>query len=338
MSALMAMTPRSSLGITATSVVTLTPAPAIDRVHLLDDIALGRVNRAKPALSHLAGKGVNVAGSLVREGHPTLMVLPWSDSGGPLPDHARAVRVRASTRVNTVLVDGAGVTTNINEQPPALTAAEWEALCHATVAAVRDIKAHWLVIGGSFPEVEGGRTAALNRMLAAVSAEGARVCVDSSGPVLREILEHHGTQVDLIKPNVEELADAAGMPVATQADLVTAAEKLLGLGVSRALVTAGAHGMFLIGSRCRLWARSGPVPVVNTTGAGDAALAGFLSQDRSPLAPLSTVERSLTQAMAWGASAVQTAAAVPTRIVPLPHVEVREPDLDASLTHAEPEN
>ena len=59
-------------------VITLTPAPAIDRTYLLDSLHPGEVHRAQEVHSELAGKGVNVTKGLMVGGTSSLAVVPLS--------------------------------------------------------------------------------------------------------------------------------------------------------------------------------------------------------------------------------------------------------------------
>ena len=124
---------------------------------------------------------------------------------------------------------------------------------------------------------------------------GAHVVVDTSGSPLVKAL---AAGPDLIKPNAEELADAAGGTITTVGDVVDAAQELRARGARAVLASLGADGALLVDAT---GVRHGAAPVddvVSTVGAGDAMLAGYLSAADDP-------DNALRTALAWGAAAVQ---------------------------------
>jgi 1-phosphofructokinase len=102
----------------------------------------------------------------------------------------------------------------------------------------------------------------------------------------------------LIKPNGDELAEAFGSPIHNLGDVTNGARKLLERGLGHVLVTLGSEGAVSVSDSVALRAWTASVVPRSTVGAGDAALAGFLSTwDQQSLA--------LRTAVAWGAAAVE---------------------------------
>lgn len=93
-----------------------------------------------------------------------------------------------------------------------------------------------------------------------------------AAPLPESIYRH----IDYITPNETEAAALTGVPVSTVADAERAADAFLARGVSNAIITLGARGVFVKNSKV-----SALVPAVNagkvveTTGAGDAFNGGF---------------------------------------------------------------
>ena len=117
-----------------------------------------------------------------------------------------------------------------------------------------------------------------------------RVAVDSSGPAL---VAAPAAGPALIKPNREELAEAAGAEIRSLRDAVAAAHELRSRGARAVLVSLGADGALLVDADGAVHGEARAVPR-STVGAGDALLAGFLAAHDNPLA----------EALAWGAAAV----------------------------------
>lgn len=114
--------------------------------------------------------------------------------------------------------------------------------------------------------------------LAYLLSLGRTAVVDAVSVAKCRRVQAHLPAVHLLKVNRLEAEALTGIAVHTPADALRAAQSLRGQGVSRVLVSLGAKGVAWCdadGSSDFLAAR--PVPVVNTTGAGDALLAGVVA-------------------------------------------------------------
>lgn len=287
-------------------ILTVTPNPSLDRTVELPALVRGEVLRATSARVDPGGKGVNVSRVLAAAELATLAVLP---SGGPVGARLAdllapqgvpvvAVPVRGTTRSNTTLVEPDGTTTKVNEPGPELSAAEAAAL-EAQVAELAG-RAEWVVTTGSLP---AGLPADFHaRIVRAAHAAGARVAVDSSGAPLAAAV---AAGPDLLKPNLEELAELSGSALDSLGAVLAAAQALRERGVGAVLVSLGARGALLVDRTGAHHASTPPVPVRSTVGAGDSTLAGFLAAGGSGI-------KALITAVAYGAAAV----GLPGSVVP----------------------
>jgi 1-phosphofructokinase len=263
----------------ADSIVTVTLNPAIDQTLAVPGFAAGKVNRVTRAESHPAGKGVNVAVVLADLGAPATATGFLGDANaGGFEAVFRAkriedqfVRLPGETRVGVKVVDDdTGETTDINF--PGLTPTE-AALgeLHRRVARLAT-PGRWFVLCGSVP---AGVAADVYATLAdAVRGGGGHVALDTSGEPLRAALAR-GPAV--AKPNAAELAELAGQPLDTPADVVAAArDLLLSRGVRLAVVSMGGDGAVFVEAGRALLARPPRVRVRSTVGAGDAMVAGLV--------------------------------------------------------------
>lgn len=281
-------------------IVTLTLNPSIDRTFVVDRLTLGAVQRANSSWSEPSGKGVNVAVALHNHGITTRAVLPI---GGPTGTHLAAmldevgidhvdVPIAGHIRTNVSVLESDGKVTKVNEPGPNLSAVEVEALLDATLKTAA-AQASWLVGGGSLPH---GAPADLYAQLTRRAHEaGLRVAVDSSGPPLRTAVP---AGPDLIKPNAQELAEAAGLPVTTVGQAVDAARRLQDRGARTVLASLGADGALLVEEDTVLHAEVRVDSVRSAVGAGDALLSGFLAGGASG-------EPALRTALAWAATALK---------------------------------
>lgn len=280
-------------------ILTLTPNPSLDLTYELDGLARGEVQRAVSMSVEAGGKGINVCRNLAANGAASRAVAPI---GGPSGEQFLSllegtgielvrVPVSGAVRMNVGIVEREGVVTKVNAAGPRLSEEEVESILEEMAAAARG--AEWLAVCGSLPP--GAPKDLYARIVELGRDAGCRVAVDSSGPPLDAALE---AGPDLIKPNLEELAELAERPLATFGDVLKAAEEVRSRGAATILVSLGADGAVLFDGEGALHADTPPFTPRSTVGAGDSLLAGFLfaAGDR---------EASLTEAVAWGAAAAR---------------------------------
>jgi 1-phosphofructokinase len=278
-------------------IVTLTANPSVDRTIEVDALVRGAVLRARAAHVDPGGKGVNVSRALAANGLKTRAVLPTGGAEGAqlgallAPEGVEVVMVplRSAVRANVSVVEPDGTVTKLNEPGPTIAPDEAEAIVAATVTAAAG--ADWVVLAGSLPP--GAPTEFYAELVERLRGSGTRVALDSSGPPMAAALP---AAPDLVKPNREELAEAAGQPVATVGAAVEAAQVLRRRGAGAVLASLGRDGALLVDAG---GARHAEAPVErprSAVGAGDALLAGFLAGGGAG-------PGALVEALAWGAAA-----------------------------------
>jgi len=311
-------------------IITVTANPCIDVTLELDTFEPGEVNRATGKYKDPAGKGINVARALDKNGVRTTAVFPADAVSGTWIESALtdagittvATRIADEVRTNITIVDAAGTTTKINDAGPFLTTLESDALL-AQIAATLSTGPSWLVAAGSLPRgLDGSFYVELGKL---AHQHGVRFAVDTSGEALSRVA--HSGVADVMKPNHEELEELAGRELPTVGDVVEFAHSMLGSDDAAIVVSLGEHGALLVNSRGSVWAGHEPVIPESTVGAGDSTLAGFLSADlRTDVAELSAVQADVARistAVAWGSAAVQ----LPATTVPGPE------DINLSAVH-----
>jgi 1-phosphofructokinase len=302
-------------------IVTLTVNPSLDRtVELAQPLERGEVQRVAASTEEPGGKGVNVTRALAASGVDSIAVLPGR-ADDPLVVALHAARLPVAVvpiagrlRSNLTLTEPDGTTTKLNEPGPVLSADEQAALVDEVVR--RSADATWLVLAGSLtPDLAADFYV---RVVRAVRAAGldCRIAVDTSGAPLAALVDS-GADVDLIKPNGEELAELVGVPCADADALEADHERVAGLaaglaprGIRSALVTLGAAGAVLVTGEGAWFAPAPRIVPRSTVGAGDSSLAGFLLAVTEGASP----DRALAQAVAHGAAAASLpGSAVPSR-------------------------
>jgi len=263
------------------SVVTLTPAPTLDRTYYVNHLHPGGVNRADDVREELAGKGINVARGLNLAGVHAPGVVPIGNADLSVLDRTGSsflvpLWVEGHLRVSTTIVDAHGTTTKVNESPRSLSHDDWNKVVELTEQTVRNTGAKWLVIAGALPTYrDTGVFVDLQPIFDSMKAMGVKVALDTSGEPLSYWVRKG--EPNVIKPNAEELASAVGRELRTIGDVVQAARELCEHGIEVVLASMGADGILAV-TKDNIWgAKTPPVKVTNTVGAGDATLAGFLA-------------------------------------------------------------
>lgn len=266
-------------------ILTVTLNPALDLTGHIDQIGVGHVNVVKSGSLHPAGKGINVA-RVLRDFGADVAVSGILGAGNQqafrdlFQQHKMTdcfMAVPGDTRINVKMVEANGEVTDLNFPGVAVSDAE---LKEFEATLLRQAEQHeYVVVAGSLPR--GVTPEASRDLIAKLQQKGVKVIFDSSKAALEKGLE---AKPFLIKPNEVELAEWAGKPLETEAELRAEAEKLCAGGITNVVISRGADGVLWVsGDEC--WAAKPPrMEVVSTVGAGDSMVAGFawgLSQGQS---------------------------------------------------------
>ncbi|AEF38752.1 1-phosphofructokinase [Hoyosella subflava] len=281
-------------------IITITANPSLDRTVEVAVLQRGEVQRVTNTHVHAGGKGVNISRALVTHGTETAAVL---FVGGPAGDELASllrreavptvpVMISSDIRSNITIAEADGTTTKLNAAGPLLSASDIDHLVTAATSVINS-GADWIAGCGSLPP--GAPTDFYAQLIEHAHQHGAQVAIDSSGKALEASLS---AGPDVIKPNLEELAECARRDITTIGDAIEAAHVLRARGARTVLATLGAAGVLLVDDTEELHAAAElPGPVLSTVGAGDATLAGFLAGG-------AVGAEALREAVAWGTTAV----------------------------------
>jgi tagatose 6-phosphate kinase len=255
--------------------------PALDITHHVAGADWAGVNRPLAVRTKSGGKGLNVARTLRALG---LDVTVAGLAGGPAGEELQAglegtgietalMPIAGHTRRTFAIVDTVrGRTALFNEPGPAISGEEYRRFC--VLYAARLASSAAVVISGSLPD--GVPADAYAVLIATAAAAEVPVVLDSSGMALSLGAAAGPT---LVKPNLAELAAAAGRSLGSEDEpdlaAVDQAARSLAAGASTVVVSLGAHGAVAAGPGGS-WRGMPPGPVAgNPTGAGDALVAGL---------------------------------------------------------------
>lgn len=258
-------------------VYTVTLNPAIDYVVGLDALKPGAINRNRREEIQFGGKGINVSNVLRCLGVDTVALgFVAGFTGEALENGLRDLGLatdficvkQGMTRINVKIK--AAEETEINGIGPQITPSDMEMLY---TQLLRAGAGDTVVLSGSVPKCLPADTYA--RILKRLDGKGIRTVVDATGQVLKEALAYCPF---LIKPNIRELEDFFGESMDTDEKVRSAAEKMQKMGAKNVLVSMAREGAVLLdetGAFHRMKCPTGVV--VNSVGAGDSMVAGFLA-------------------------------------------------------------
>ena len=130
-----------------------------------------------------------------------------------------------------------------------------------------------LVLSGSAPKKAADTLYA--DLAARMEARGTRCVIDATGMLLTKALPYHPF---LVKPNLEELEEIVGKKLDGLSAIEIAAQQMQQLGARNVLVSLGGEGALLIDEKGHAHHHRAPKgKVLNTVGAGDSMVAGFLA-------------------------------------------------------------
>lgn len=258
-------------------IFTVTFNPSLDYIVRVDEMRLGTINRTNYEQLLPGGKGINVSIVLGNLGHPS-RALGFSagvtgvalekllaDSGVD----ADLVHVKAGfTRINAKVK--AVEETEINGQGPRIAPEDVDALFSKLDVLGQD---DTLVISGSVPNTLPSDM--YEQVMERLAGRGVRIVVDAERDLLTRVLSYRPF---LVKPNNHELGDIFGVALKTCDEVVPYARRMQEMGAQNVLVSMAGEGGVLVAADGKVYqSPAAQGTVVNSVGAGDSCVAGFLA-------------------------------------------------------------
>lgn len=255
-------------------IYTVTVNPALDYVLQLNKVNRGEVNRTNDYAFLAGGKGINVSQIL---NQLDVQNTAWGFVGGFTGKElirqlnqkrivSDFVTISDVTRVNVKI--HAEKETEINTAGPHITEQE--------IAAFKDRlndlkKGDVVVMSGSLtPDLP---TDFYQQLLPTIKAAGAEFVVDTTGQALLDTLSYKPL---VIKPNRHELADLFQTTFDSSDVMLEYAQQLLKKGAQNVMVSMAGDGGYLLTKDHVYHAKGAVGTAVNSVGAGDSMIAGFV--------------------------------------------------------------
>lgn len=257
-------------------IYTVTFNPSLDYIVTVNDFRMGVVNRTSREILFPGGKGVNVSMVLKNLGcESTALGFAAGFTGQELTRlleekgiTADFIHVKNGTsRINVKL--RAQKETEINGQGPRIAGEDIQRL-YKKLDGLQD--GDILVLAGSIPDTMPGSM--YMDIMQHLQDKRLNIVVDATKDLLVNVLPYRPF---LIKPNNHELGEIFHTIITDKDEVVRYAKALQEKGVRNVLVSMAGEGAVLVtedGKEYRTEAPKGTV--VNSVGAGDSMVAGFL--------------------------------------------------------------
>lgn len=274
-------------------IYTVTFNPSVDYIVRLEKLEEGELNRSTQTEKFPGGKGINVS-RIVREHGKETMALGFI--GGFTGDFIKNELDQREIKHDFVQVDG---DTRINVKLK--TAKETEINASGPVIKERHIQELMQKLDRLTPEdhvvfagsVPAGHDDLYKRLVAHLHDRTVPFTIDAEGAQLTSTLPF---KPYLIKPNQFELEGITHQSLKTVDELVIAAKNLIAQGAVNVLVTLGKEGALFVNEEHQYKIDSPTGQLVNSVGAGDSTVAGFISRRDEPL------EQQIKYAIASGSA------------------------------------
>lgn len=258
-------------------IYTVTFNPSLDYVVHMTKFTAGDINRAEKEKIYPGGKGINVALVLGNLHVPAKMlgfmagftgqeiVRLCEENGGDsdfimVPKGYSRINMKISADDETA-VNGMGP--DIPDDKLAQLMAQFDALKEGDT----------LVLAGSIPSTLPDDI--YEQIMKKLALSHIRIVVDATGDFLKKVIPYHPF---LIKPNQFELGELFSVVLHKDEEIITCAKRLQAMGARNVLVSLGKEGALLLGEDGNIYRRPSPNgTLVNSVGAGDSMVAGFLA-------------------------------------------------------------
>jgi len=258
-------------------IYSITLNPALDRTLWIENIKPDDSNRIEREEKYAGGKGIDVSMVLTTLGVTNKALgftggFDGEELEGRLVNEGIScdfIRISGETRINLVVNDmKTGNQTIFSARGPEIKPFEIMQMIHKVEKLDNP---EIVIISGSLPP--GVHPEIYRKIIEIIKGKGARVVLDTDGDALRASIQ---SIPDIIKPNVHELSRLSGTSLKNMKEILDTAGDISRKGISTILVSMGAKGILLVSENEQYLAAPPKGNVVNTIGAGDSAVAGFV--------------------------------------------------------------
>ena len=257
-------------------IYTVTLNPSLDYIAECKDFTLGATNRTSSEIIYPGGKGINVSIVLSNLGDRTTALGFLAGFTGEHIDSlikdmgigSRMIRLKEGmSRINLKLKSKEE--TELNGMGPNISIIDIARLYQKLESITED---DILVLAGSIPPSvsEGLYSDIMERL----KEKKIKIVVDATKDLLMNVLDK---KPFLIKPNIHELGELFNVKLDSADETLPYALKLKEMGAVNVIISMGKDGAMMVDEYGNSYTMNSPEgKLVNSVGAGDSLVAGFL--------------------------------------------------------------
>lgn len=263
-------------------IYTVTFNPSLDYYVKVNNVKSGVVNRTASERLEVGGKGLNVSSALKELGEETCALgFIAGFTGKYIKEKTEEfglkcnfIEVEGLSRINVKIKSN--TETDINGTGANVSPADVNKLARKLKSILQE--GDWLIISGSIPPALPN-TIYADLLKKLKSVKGINVVVDACGELLCNTLIYRPF---LIKPNVYEICEIFGLTTVPDIEgIFSCARKLQEMGARNVIVSMGSSGAAMVTeTKKSMYVRAARGQLVNSVGAGDSMVAGFIHEYR----------------------------------------------------------
>lgn len=258
-------------------IYTITFNPALDYIMVVPSCRNGEVNRTESEKIMAGGKGINVSIVLNNMGvENTALGFISGFTGGAIENILADMNCKTDfikldngfSRINVKIKSD--TETEINGQGPDISDGAVKKL-YEKLDSLND--GDTLVLAGSIPSSLSDSIYC--EIMDYLKDKKLNIVVDATKDLLVNVLNY---KPFLVKPNNHEIGEIFGVELKTRSEVVPYAKKMQEMGAKNVLVSMAGEGAVFVGENGEVYESEAPKgKLVNSTGAGDSMVAGFLA-------------------------------------------------------------
>ena len=258
-------------------IYTITFNPALDYIMVVPSCRNGEVNRTESEKIMAGGKGINVSIVLNNMGvENTALGFISGFTGGAIENILADMNCKTDfikldngfSRINVKIKSD--TETEINGQGPDISDGAVKKL-YEKLDSLND--GDTLVLAGSIPSSLSDSIYC--EIMDYLKDKKLNIVVDATKDLLVNVLKY---KPFLVKPNNHEIGEIFGVELKTRSEVISYAKKMQEMGAKNVLVSMAGEGAVFVGENGEVYESEAPKgKLVNSTGAGDSMVAGFLA-------------------------------------------------------------
>ena len=278
-------------------IYSVTLNPSIDYIVKLDNFVEGELNRSTGEYTNAGGKGIMVSKLLSNVGientalgfiggYTGAYIKNWFKDNNLREDFNQ---VAENTRINIKLksssADGRTIESEINGRGPEISQKEQEDF----LDKIKALKAGdtLIISGSSSPGLDAD---IVDQIISICIDRAVDFVVDTTGDALMDAMSKKPL---VVKPNIVELADLFSVELNGLDKVIKYGKKCLEIGARYVIVSMGGDGALFFDGDKVYYSPVVKGELVNSVGAGDSMIAGFVGAIKNGKSPLESFKYSV---------------------------------------------